>query len=111
MKKIIFFLLLVTGIQTTQSLQAQRVKYYYYPSSNVYYNPATREYVYYNNSTWTPVRTLPGTIRVEHTRRYMVYHDGPDVWTDNEQHMRKYRAIKNEKKEKHERDEKREKRD
>src|SRR3981081_723959 len=109
MKKIIFFLVLVIGIQTTQSLQAQRVRYYYYPASHDYYNSSTREYVYYDNNTWTPVRTLPNTIRVEHTRRYMVYHNGPDVWTDNEQHMKKYRVEG--KKEKHERDEKREKRD
>ena len=36
----------------------------------------------------------------------MVYHNGPDVWTDNEQYMKKYRAYG--KKEKHERDEKHE---
>jgi hypothetical protein len=109
MKKIIIFLVLAIGIQSAESLHAQRVKYYYYPSSNVYYNPSTREYVYFNNNTWTPVTTLPGTIRVQNTRRYMVYHNGPDVWTDNEQHMKKYRAYG--KKEKHERDEKHEKRD
>ena len=82
MKKIIFFLVLAIGIQATGSLHAQRVKYYYYPSANVYYNPVTGQYVYYNNNTWTPVRTLPTTIRKDCCIRqgHVVYHNGPDVW-------------------------------
>ena len=94
MKKIIFFLVLAIGIQAAGSLHAQRVKYYYYPSSNVYYNPGTGQYVYYENNTWTPVKTLPTTIRVTHTPRYVVYHNGPDVWMDNPVHVKKYKVVK-----------------
>ena len=114
MKKIIFLLALAIGIQATGSLHAQRVKYYYYPSANVYYNPVTGQYVYYNNNTWTPVRTLPTTIRVVHTQRYIVYHNGPEIWMDNAEHMRKYKPMKSNgkwKKGKHEREEKHERHD
>ena len=74
----------------------QRVRYYYYPSSNVYYNVTTGDYWYYDNgsTTWLQAKTLPTTIVVEKTPRYTVYYNGPEVWKDNAMHQKKYKAKK-----------------
>jgi hypothetical protein len=99
MKKIMLGLMFLfamgTAIKATAQ-ETQRVRFYYYPSSNVYYNVSTREYWYYDNGTtnWVEVKTLPTTIIVEKTPRYTVYYSGPDVWKDNAVHQKKYKSKK-----------------
>ena len=99
MKKIIlgltFLFAIGTAIKATAQ-EPQRVRFYYYPSSNVYYNVSTGEYWYYDNGTtnWVDVKTLPTTITVEKTPRYTVYYNGTDVWKDNAVHQKKYKAKK-----------------
>ncbi len=99
MKRIILALALLFALGTTTKLTAQevRTRFYYYPSSNVYYNPATTQYWYYDDvsTTWTEVKTLPTTITITKTPRYTVYYNGEDVWKDNTAHMQKYKAKRN----------------
>ena len=99
MKKIILALVLVFTLGGSAKLAAQesRVKFYYYPSSNIYYNPSTNQYWYYNTTTtaWLEVKTLPTTIVVTKTPSYTVYYNGEDVWKDNPAHMQKYKVKKN----------------
>lgn len=91
MKKIALVLLLVAGFLFNQSANAQRTRYYYYPDQNVYYNPGTHEYSYSDNGNWQTNRQLPRTVMVDrHARRVTVYHNTPDVWSDNEMHRKKY---------------------
>ena len=103
MKRIILALALLFALGSTTRLFAQqpketRVTYYYYPSSNVYYNPANSEYWYYDDvsATWTQVKELPSTIVLTKTPRYTVYYSGEDVWKDNAVHMKKYKGKKGE---------------
>src|SRR5258705_13130665 len=96
MKKIILGLALLIALGTT-SVNAQRVRYYYYPSTNVYYNPVTNEYWYYDDPTtaWLTVRTLPTTVVVnKNTRRYVVYHNNKDPWRENAMDKKKYKGRK-----------------
>ena len=99
MKRIILALALLFALGSTTKLAAQetRVRFYYYPSTNVYYNPASDQYWYYDDvsTTWTEVKTLPTTITLTKTPRYTVYYNGEDVWKDNATHMQKYKAKKN----------------
>src|ERR1044071_3481714 len=100
MKKIIcalaVFLMLAGTTRVAAQEHQQRVRFYYYPSNNVYYNVTDKEYWYYDEPTtkWVEVQTLPATIVVQKTPRYTVYYNGPDVWKDNDTHKKKYKANK-----------------
>ena len=95
MKKIIVAMVVLFAFGFKQAA-AQRVTFYYYPSSNVYYNVTTHDYVYYDpgTTTWVAVQTLPATITFTKTPRYTVYYKGNDVWKDNAMHKNKYKARK-----------------
>lgn len=65
----------------------EKERYYYYPSANVYYNPVRRNYAYFRGGAWLTVNILPPTIVIASTPRYVVYHEGPDVWIENRVHV------------------------
>ena len=92
MKKIIVALLLAISLISFQQAGAQQLKFYYYPSSNVYYDLANHHYVYLNNGTWTTINTFPPRFRAR-DRRVIIYHSGPEVWMDNTTHHRKYYNV------------------
>jgi hypothetical protein len=104
MKKFVFAIALLFGLTSAINgfSQDHRMKYYYYPSSNVYYNVSTGEYWYYDSPTtkWVEVKTLPTTITVEKTVVDTVYYNGPDVWKENAMHQKKYKVKKSEVKQK-----------
>jgi len=118
MKKIVMAIALVFALGSTLTLSAQQptpqpqpqptqpqdqqVKFYYYPSSNVYFNPSSEQYWYYDepNVKWIEVKTLPETITLEKTPVVTVYYNGDDVWKDNAMHQKKYKGKKDEKKDK-----------
>jgi hypothetical protein len=90
MKKIILSLLLVAGIAF--SSDAQKVKYYYYPGANVYYDIANKQYIYPSNGTWTTVTSLPAGMAVTNKPRVIMYNETGDVWQNNQQHVTKYKT-------------------
>jgi hypothetical protein len=83
--------------RTTTTTTTQRIRYYYYPSSNIYYNPSTGDYWYYDDGTtaWVDVKTLPSTITITKSPKYTVYYNGTDVWKDNSMHQKKYKIKSN----------------
>ncbi|MFN2457092.1 MAG: hypothetical protein ABR502_02715 [Chitinophagaceae bacterium] len=92
MKKILIVLLVITALFTTSDIQAQKVKYYYYPAANVYYNPVTKQYAYVDNGTWNWYNAEPATA-VSGQRRVLVYHTNEAVWADNATHAAKYKVT------------------
>ena len=100
MKKTIIALMLLFTIGASFNVQAQegRIKYYYYPSQNVYQNTVTGEYYYYNTPTtsWITVKALPQTITIgEPDPKFEVYYKGGEVWKDNPKHLKKYKVKRN----------------
>jgi hypothetical protein len=91
MKKLLLFVLVLAGVSL--SSQAQR-KFYYYPSQNVYYDVSQKQYVYQNSGNWTPVAALPDNIKSAMGSRYVVYNQTPEVWNQNAEHVKKYKAPK-----------------
>jgi hypothetical protein len=89
MKKIIVALLLVISLMSFQQAGAQQLKFYYYPKSNVYYDVANHQYIYLHNGTWTTVTSLPSGMTAT-GRRVIVRHSGPEVWTQNSMHVKRY---------------------
>ena len=94
MKKLGFFILLIIGFAFHSYGQAKKIKFYYYPSSNVYYNTASNKYVYNNNGKWITVNTLPGTTRIANIQRMTVYNTTPQVWENNREHVAKSKIMK-----------------
>ena len=92
MKKIFFLLILVTGFAF--SGLAQQLKFYYYPSSNIYYDVSKKKYIYPANGTWNTVTVLPAKVRVGPAPRVVVYHSSPQVWASNADHVKKYNPPK-----------------
>ena len=105
MKKILFLLLVCGAMlsaqaQTTTSTTTTTTthKYYYYPSTNVYFDEASGNYWYWDNSSsqWSMTQTLPSTITVtETTQRYPIMYKGDDPWKNNAADKAKYKTKKN----------------
>jgi hypothetical protein len=98
MKKLILGIILLFAIASKISAQAtQKVTFYYYPSSNVYYNVVASDYWYYDDatSTWVEVKALPTTITLEKNPRYSVCYNGKDVWKENAEHIKRYKVKDN----------------
>jgi hypothetical protein len=93
MKKIVV-LLSVIIIAFSSNAQTKNTKFYYYPSSNVYYNTASGKYIYNNSGTWTTVKTLPSNFAIARTPRVIVYNANARVWENNSDHRAKYKAAK-----------------
>jgi hypothetical protein len=94
MKKVLIVFILIVGFALTNKLQAQKTKFYYYPSSNVYYNTTSGKYIYSNNGNWTTVNKLPARFAIARTPGVIVYNSSPEVWNNNRTHITKYKAIK-----------------
>ncbi len=71
----------------------QRQSFYYYPVANVYYNVASRKYIYPRNGVWISVAALPFNFRISNTPRYSVYYYGSEIWKDNRTHVANYRTA------------------
>jgi hypothetical protein len=97
MKKIVLALLLVTGFLFSNETKAQtKVKYYYYPAENIYYNTTSKQYGYAGeNDTWLWVTTLPTSTAIADTNRYVVlYSPNDQIWKQNAMHKMKYKDGK-----------------
>ena len=95
MKKLVLMLVSTVMIMvfTINTATAQKHKYYYYPSTNVYYDAGPGLYYYNPGTTWTSVRVLPPGFSITiGAPRYVVYHQGPDVWVNNQIHVVKYKG-------------------
>lgn len=57
MKKFVLFVFLIAGIAFNS--KAQKLKFYYYPASNVYYNTSQHQYVYLSSGSWIQAAALP----------------------------------------------------
>ena len=91
MKKILFAILFFFSLTSFKEAGAQKLKFYYYPSSNVYYNTVDNQYVYMNNGNWVNGTALPANINVKNSRRVIVYNPNPKVWENNSVHVKKYK--------------------
>jgi hypothetical protein len=103
MKKILFLMLisgsmLTASAQVTDSTTTTVHKYYYYPSSNVYFDEATGNYWYKDNTgtSWTETQTLPTTVTIEKTSpRFSLKYNGTEPWKNNAADIKKYKVKKN----------------
>jgi hypothetical protein len=80
------------GKRAKEEQRWRRGQYYYYPSANVYYSPASHRYWYPRNGVWMNVGVLPPSVIVYNQPSHIVYRDyDDDIWRDNYQHISRYR--------------------
>jgi hypothetical protein len=109
MKKVLLYsIIAVAAIFTAANANAQRFSaaisfgvrvperqsFYYYPSANAYFNIATRQYVFQRQGAWVTANYLPYGMRVDNAQRFMVYHNGYDVWRENQANMIAYASYR-----------------
>ena len=81
--------------QPSHAKEYGKHKYYYYPSSNVYFDAGPGLYYYQNGNQWSGVSILPPSFSFSiGAPRVAVYHYGPQVWVDNHIHVVKYKGQK-----------------
>lgn len=64
--------------------------FYYYPQSNVYYSNNTQQYIFSYHGSWVVLNRLPRERRLRDEPRFVVNHDGFDVWNDNRFHVARF---------------------
>jgi len=71
-------------------------KYYYYPSSNVYFDQVSAKYWYWDNSTsqWKTTTTAPVGVILQKKDRYALNYSGDAPWKNNAADMKKYKTKK-----------------
>jgi len=99
MKKFLLSML-ICGTIVSASAQTKTTihhRYYYYTSSNVYYDEENGSYWYWDNaaSKWVSAPSLPPSITVTKSPRYLVRYNGDDPWKNNDADRIKYKVKKN----------------
>lgn len=85
-------------------------KFYYYPSTNVYFDEVNGNYWFKDNpssATWKRTRTLPSTFKPGKGPKYKLNYKGIDPWKNNKEDIIKYKVNPNGKvigKKKHKKD-------
>lgn len=92
MKQFFAAVLLSLALVFGQKAEAQQLRFYYYPASNVYYDIANQRYIYPSGGTWVTRGALPSRRTVLGTNRVVVYSSTPQVWRSNATHKAKYRG-------------------
>jgi hypothetical protein len=70
-------------------------KYFYYPSSNLYYDEVSGNYWYWDKGTsaWSMTENLPSTINFNKSAiRYPLTYTGDDPWKYNADDIKKYKS-------------------
>ncbi len=73
----------------------QKFEFYYYPERNIYYDLATKEYLYSldGGTTWDSlnIKTNADVTSTLGTKR-IIYSTIPEIWRDNSAHMNQYKG-------------------
>jgi hypothetical protein len=92
MKQFFAAVALVVALCVGQQAGAQKLRFYYYPASNSYYDIANKTYIYPSGGSWVTRGALPSRLSVLGTDRVEVYSSTPEVWRYNGTHKAKYRG-------------------
>lgn len=110
MKKILLMTLICGGMlsasaQTTDSTTTTTTtttttghQYYYYPSANIYWDQASGNYWYRDNTSnqWVEVQTLPSTVTLDNNaEKYSLNYTGNEPYKNNSEDIKKYKTKKN----------------
>ncbi|RYY48871.1 MAG: hypothetical protein EOO06_08880 [Chitinophagaceae bacterium] len=94
MKKILVAIAFIfsAAIATAQT-ETATVSYRFYPEVNVYYNPSTKTYSWFdqNRSSWTTGIQLPLSLKIKDENVYnTIKYQGTEIWSSNPDHIKMY---------------------
>ena len=92
MKQLFATILMLVGLAQGPEASAQQLRYYYYPSSNVYYDVANNRYIVPSGSSWVTRSAASSRDMVLGGNRVTVYSETPEVWRYNDTHKAKYKG-------------------
>jgi len=92
MKQLFAAVLMITGLALGQKASAQQLRYYYYPSSNVYYDIANHTYIVPSGGSWVTRSAASSRDMVLGSGKVTVYSETPQVWRYNATHRAKYKG-------------------
>lgn len=95
MKKMITLLLaaVLTGTAVQAQTDSTTMEYRFYPEANVYYNPVTKNYSWFdqNKANWTTGLQLPLSYKIKNEATFnTIRYPGTDVWASNPDHIKMY---------------------
>ena len=95
MKRIMILLLAATftGFAANAQTDTTGIEYRFYPESNVYFNPQTKTYSWFEqkSATWTTGVKLPMELKIKNENTFnTVRYPGTDVWSSNPDHIKLY---------------------
>lgn len=82
-----------TGFAANAQTDTASIDYRYYPEVNVYFNPKTRTYSWFdqNSATWTTGVQLPASLKVRNEATFnTIRYPGTDIWSANPDHIKIY---------------------
>src|SRR6478736_999013 len=95
MKKIITVLLgaVLTATAVNAQTDSTAIEYRFYPEANVYYNPVTKNYSWFdqNKASWTTGLQLPLSMKIKNEATFnTIRYPGTDIWSSNPDHIKQY---------------------
>jgi len=95
MKKIMTLLIAAffTGMAAIAQTDTSAIEYRYYPEANVYFNPGTKTYSWFDQSSskWTTGIQLPASLRIRNEATFnTIRYPGTDIWASNPDHIKMY---------------------
>jgi len=100
MKKIITLLIAVvfTGLAANAQTDSTGTEYRYYPEDNIYFNPKTKTYSWFDQSkaSWTTGIQLPSSFKIKNEATFnTIRYPGTDIWAANPDHIKIYGSKNN----------------
>ncbi|RYD78512.1 MAG: hypothetical protein EOP53_11090 [Sphingobacteriales bacterium] len=95
MKKImmLFTAVAFTGLIANAQTDTTGIDYRYYPESNIYFNPQTKTYSWFDQTkaSWTTGVQLPSSMQIKNEKSFnTIKYPGTDIWIANPDHIKTY---------------------
>lgn len=95
MKKLIilFFAANLSWFAANAQTDSTGIEYRFYPEANVYFNPQTKTYSWFDQSkaSWTTGLQLPLNFKIKNEATFnTIRYPGTDIWASNPDHIKMY---------------------
>lgn len=89
---VFFFIVFYVMLSACDLITQQEYEFYYYPSRNVYYDVARKEYIYSLDGGQTWDSSLAFTDKEPATlgAKQILHSQSPNIWLNNTQHLQQY---------------------
>ena len=95
MKRVVLLCLLTGGFGLYQKAFGQMNVFYYYPAQNVYYNTASRQYLFAQNGEWHIGKALPSGTKLDKENRICIGSGTVNILQDSLWHQQIARDWEN----------------